>query len=120
MKDGISAAKLDKLKKLIAAGEGWRFYSWNDWRGPEGIRETVIKIDHCQCYYCRRPLRRRSAIVHHVRHLDEAPELALSIYAPDGSRQLVTVCKNCHELQHPEAMRPAAAASEAVTVERWD
>jgi len=46
-------------------------------------------------------------IVHHVKHLKEFPELALSNYYTDrdGSRhrQLISVCRACHELVcHPD------------------
>lgn len=122
MKAGITAAQLHRLRDLIAAGDSWRFYSWGSWRGPEGIRAEVLKLDHNQCYFCGKPLNNgRLAIVHHVQHLDDAPELALSIWAPDGTRQLVTCCKDCHELQHPEALSSRAGGHpEPATVERWD
>lgn len=123
MIDGIKPAQLAKLKKLIEAGEAWRFYSWRAWRDPaEGIRARVLKMDHYQCYFCHRPLNNgRMAIVHHVNHLEEAPDLALSIYTPSGSRQLVTCCKACHELQHPEALQGSTGEpAEPVTAERWD
>ena len=124
MAQEIGAAQLARLRAMIDKGEGWRFYSWRSWRGSEsrpGVRDKVIKLDHSTCYYCGRPLRPGAAIVHHVAHLEDAPELALSIYAPDGSRQLVTVCKDCHEAAHPEALAAELRQpAESVTAERWD
>ena len=122
MADGIKPTQLDRLQKLIASGEEWRFYSWNAWRDPKhGVRAKVIKLDHSQCYYCKKPLRPGEAIVHHVQHLTDSPQLALSIYGPNGERQLVTVCKDCHEAQHPEALKQySGSGTPPVTVERWE
>jgi hypothetical protein len=56
-------------------------------------------------------------------HLDEHPELALSDYyiGADGvqHRQLVSVCRECHEtVCHPERMHKIAARH-PLTKERW-
>ena len=57
---------------------------------------------------------------HHVKHLRQRPDLALSIWDPDtGARQLVTVCKACHEREHPESLRRSVPAA-PLTAERWD
>lgn len=64
---------------------------------------------------------RRGSIVHHVKHLRDRPDLALSIWDPEtGERQLLTVCKWCHEAEHPEALTPQRPKKEPVTQERWE
>lgn len=79
-------------------------------------------MDHYECQICKARGRYSSgSIVHHVKHLRERPDLALSVYDPDtGERQLVTVCKACHEEEHPESLRRCAPAAEPITMERWD
>ena len=60
-------------------------------------------------------------IVHHVKHLRKRPDLALSIWDTDtGERQLISVCKQCHEELHPESQRQYRRFYAPVTVERWD
>lgn len=83
----------------------------------------VRQYDRNECQLCKQHGRYRPGeIVHHVKHLKERPELALTIYDPEtGERQLITVCKRCHEEQHPEALtvRNTVGRSE-ITDERWD
>ena len=115
----ISAYRLQQLIKLIAAGAEAAFYSWPEWKS---LRLEVLKMDRNECQMCKRKGRyRRGNIVHHVKHLRDRPDLALSVYDPDtNERQLVTVCKSCHELEHPESMRQNAPKAAPLTEERWD
>ena len=100
------------------ADEPLRFYNSKAW---ERLSAAVRKMDHYQCVQCgsmRRPL-----IVHHVKKLKDRPDLALSLRDPDtGERQLITVCKRCHERLHPEALQEQKqmAKSEEIASERWD
>ena len=125
MVDRISPTRLEQLRSLIARGQEARFYWWPEWADPKpekGARAAVLCLDRGECQICKsRGKFARGTIVHHVRHLRERPDLALSIYDPDtGARQLITVCKSCHEEEHPEALRKAQAAREPITEERWD
>lgn len=114
---GISPAQLAQLNALIDAGESDKFYSWTVW---ERRREDVLRLDRWECQLCKAKGRyRRARIVHHVKHLKDRPDLALSIW--DGKeRQLVSVCKQCHEEQHPESQRQFSPKEPPVTEERWD
>ena len=118
----ISQRRLKQLVALIAVGREDEFYSWPEWRGQEGVRAAVLKIDRKECQHCKAKGKyRRGYIVHHVKHLRERPDLALSIYDEEtGERQLVTLCKLCHEEEHPESLRAVMPKAEAVTEERWD
>jgi len=123
--DHISPTRLDKLRRLIAAGNEARFYWWPEWADPDprrGIRAAVLKMDNYECQICKaRGKYSRGEIVHHVKHLRERPDLALSMYDPaTGARQLITVCKRCHEEAHPESLRQCQAAAPPITPERWD
>lgn len=117
----ISAIRLKQLIQLIADGSEHEFYLWPEWkREPDGLRAQVLRLDHNECQVCkRRGKYRRATIVHHVKHLRNRPDLALSIY--DGEeRQLESVCKKCHEEYHPESQRQNIPQAQPVTEERWD
>lgn len=115
---GISPILLRKLVALIQAGEEFKFYSWPEWRE---LRAEVLRLDKHECQRCRQ-LRHRyrpAKIVHHVKHLKDRPDLALSVY--DGvQRQLISVCKDCHEELHPESQRQFRTLAVPITEERWD
>lgn len=116
----ISAARLHQLVNLIQQDREGVFYTWPEWLC---LRLEVLKLDHFECVYCReRHHRYRPArIVHHVKHLRDRPDLALSVTDPDtGARQLVSVCKRCHEEEHPESQRQFRNIRSPLTMERWD
>lgn len=113
----ISDYRLQQLTQLIREGRENLFYSWPEWKS---LRNDVLDLDHRECQLCKVKGRFRSArIVHHVRHLRDRPDLALSIWF-NGKRQLISVCKICHEEQHPESLRQFTPAPPPVTLERWD
>lgn len=116
---GISPARLAQLVALISSGQEAKFYSWPEWRV---LRLDVLRLDHFECQRCKARGRfRKGRIVHHVKHLRDRPDLALSVFDPDtGGRQLETLCKSCHEAEHPESQRQYAPKSPPLTVERWD
>ena len=118
----ITKTELEKLQRLIDNGEEWRFYSWRIWK--DTARPYILRLDNYECQLCKeRGRHSRAEIVHHVKPLRGAPALALSVFDPDtGARQLVSVCKACHEAEHPEALRrkPQQIRADPLTVERWD
>lgn len=119
---GISALRLRQLQALIAAGAADRFYDWSEW---EEARNSVLRIDNWECQTCKVVRRFRKVktakLVHHVKPLKERPDLALSVFDPaTGERQLVSLCRACHEEQHPERMRKPAPRPAPITEERWD
>lgn len=117
---GISPLRLRQLTALISAGQEARFYDWPEW---EAARADVFRQDHWECQRCRDLHRRyrRAVLVHHVQHLKARPDLALSLLDPaTGQRQLVSLCRSCHEDVHPERRWRRGVQREPVTVERWD
>lgn len=117
---GISALRLAQLRTLIGQGREALFYEWPEWKA---LREDVLRrLDQSECQRCKAKGRFRGAvIVHHVKHLRERPDLSLSIWDPEtGERQLISVCKQCHEELHPESQRQFRVVRSPVTVERWD
>lgn len=117
----MTRAQLARLRALIDTGQEVRFYSWRAWKRLSlRVRD---RLDNNECQKCKaRGKCAPAEIVHHVKHLRDRPDLALSIWDPDtNERQLVSLCRGCHELEHPERLRPAnTAAASPLTVERWD
>lgn len=120
MIDGISPSRLAQLRGLIDQDAEAQFYWWPEWRTR--MRPDVLALDRYECQLCKaRGRYARATIVHHVKHLRDRPDLALSVWDLEtGERQLVSVCKACHEREHPEALVQFAPKSPPLTVERWD
>lgn len=117
---GISPIRLLELQKLISAGAEKKFYDWPEW---EKIRRDVLDLDRHECQRCRAVKHRfrRAVLVHHVKHLKFRPDLALSVLDPEtGERQLVSLCRACHEDVHPERQWRKVTKKAYVTAERWD
>lgn len=115
----MSEAQLRRLVALLNTGHENVWYNSEPWRST---RETVLRADRYECQRCKERGRySRAVLVHHVKHLKDRPDLALSIIDPaTGERQLVSVCKRCHEELHPESQRQFFSKEPPVTAERWD
>lgn len=111
--------RLRELRGMIAAGTSDGFYDWPEW---DKVRRDILAMDRWECQHCKaRGRYRRAILVHHVRHLKDRPDLALSPIDPEtGGRQLVSLCRACHEEQHPERRHGGALPPPPVTQERWD
>ena len=73
------------------------FYLTAKWKRK---RARILRRDGYQCQDCKRYGRMREATeVHHIKHLEDNPELA---YVDDN---LVSLCKSCHNARHPEKGR---------------
>lgn len=69
-----------------------KFYKSAKWLK---CRERVLKRDNYECVLCRQKGRhRRAEEVHHIKHLDKYPNLALI------EDNLISLCKECHNNQH--------------------
>lgn len=115
----ITEKQLINLKELITENRQGEFYNWQAWRNT---RAKVFEMDNRECQHCKaRGRYKHGDIVHHVKHLTDRPDLALSIWDEDtGERQLVTICKSCHEAEHPDSIYHFARPAEPVSAERWD
>lgn len=116
----ISAARLKQLQTMIADGCSDDFYDWAEW---SNARQKALQLDRQECQLCKQCGRyRKAVIVHHIKHLRDRPDLALSIFNPEtGDRQLVSLCRACHEEQHPErGLKKYPIGPLPLTAERWD
>ena len=87
------------INKLIESNELWKFYKSKQFRR---LRKEVLNDDHHECQICRCA---NATIAHHVQHVRKYPRLALSkyyCYKGKKHRNLISVCKTCHNILHPE------------------
>lgn len=112
------------VQQCILDDDVHRFYTWTPWIH---LRDYVLKdLDKGECQLCKqRGRHRRATHVHHVNHLRDHPELALEIWYTDiktgeKKRQLISLCRWCHEEQHPERLRQHQKKKSGFTTEeRW-
>lgn len=84
------------VREISAASlRGWHaFYHTTVWRKK---RASILKRDGHACCLCKaKGIYTKATTVHHIRHLKECPELALS------DDNLQSLCSECHEKAHPE------------------
>lgn len=69
-------------------------YNASKWKRKQ---KSILRRDGYMCQQCKRYGKRTdAAVVHHIKHVDEFPELAYV----DGN--LVSLCCACHNKAHPE------------------
>lgn len=116
----LTGGSLLDLKKLIREGNTHEFYVAPEWRR---LRKEVLDEQKNECQeHKHRGGYHKANHVHHVNHLREHPELALSKWYMDkdgrAQQNLIAVCKECHEtVCHPERLRKA---KKQPWPERWD
>lgn len=113
---------LEFVNNCIAKDDMHPFYVSTRWKHK---RKDIFMRDHGECQACRRKGkltvlqlnskdRKRRAYVHHIKHLRDAPELALT------DANLETLCFECHELEHIEERHQFENEKERYTnEERW-
>lgn len=93
---------LELIKDCIRKDDMHPFYVNEKWKKK---RLEIMQRDHFECQKCRgrgkikilksnSSHRDQRAYVHHIRHLKDYPELALT------DSNLVTLCFSCHEEEH--------------------
>ncbi|MFT3952769.1 MAG: HNH endonuclease [Oscillospiraceae bacterium] len=98
------------------------FYVSPEWRK---LRKEILAADKFECQICKASGRyTRADRVHHVNHVDKHPEMALQMAYTDDrgntQRNLISVCRYCHEtVCHPERMRQTPK-KQPITRERWE
>lgn len=106
------------INELIEADELWKFYKGKEFRH---LKEDVLKEQHYECQECKRQGKITKAdTVHHVQFVRKHPSLALSryyTYKGNQYRNLIAVCKGCHNKLHPEKIK--SKAKEQLNEEKW-
>ena len=119
------------IRDLINRNELWKFYKSNEWIR---LKNQVLKDNHYECAECKRVgiitrydvdvhgKRKLLSTVHHVCHVRDHPELALSRTYKDYTTgkdeiNLIPVCKACHNRLHPE--KNHKKRNGYVNEERW-
>lgn len=76
------------INQLIEDDQLWKFYKSREWSGRSGyagLKEEVLREQHYECQPCKeRGVITRADTVHHVMHVREHPELALSRWYVDA------------------------------------
>lgn len=108
------------IRKCERENAMWKFYKS---RWFLSIRAAVLRIQHNECQKCLEHGKITAAVtVHHVKHVRDFPELALSAYYYDEhgekQRNLIAICKSCHSLEHPEKLKKEND-TKFVSKERW-
>lgn len=86
------------VEKCIKDNDVHRFYCRKEWKK---VKEIVLKLDNYECQKCKvKGKYKRATLVHHINHLRDYPDLALEIYDQNGERNLISLCQECHELEH--------------------
>ena len=105
------------INELIQKDELWKFYKSKSWKD---LKNKILEENHNECCLCKKVgVIKRYDIdaagqkhliktVHHINHVREHPELALSRYYYDKGQErenLIVVCKACHNKLHPEKLK---------------
>ncbi len=91
------------IEQLIKDKKLWKFYKSIPWMD---LKKEVLKEQNFECQECKKLGKITKAdTVHHVQFVTKHPQLALSrhyTYKGKQYRNLVAVCKSCHNKLHPE------------------
>lgn len=102
----------EDIIKLINAGKIKRFYKTGEWKRK---RKEILKRDNYECQRCKREGKySKATTVHHKKHLDKRPDLALI------DENLESLCSTCHNIEHPEKLKKVEVNKrENIIPERW-
>lgn len=115
------------IEDLIEKDKLYVFYKSKYWGGNKdyiGLKNEVLREQNNECQICKQ---RGSIIkadtVHHVQFVRRHPEMALSkyyYYKGKKYRNLLAVCKSCHNELHPEKNKNRGKQEQGFTnEEKW-
>lgn len=98
----LTNSEADFVKACIANNGMHAFYTWGPWKA---VRREVLRLDKRECQHCKAKGKyTKASTVHHVNHVKNNPEMALSIWYRDQKgtikRNLISICHDCHEAAH--------------------
>lgn len=120
------------IREWMKRDELWRFYKSKEWIA---LKTQILKAHHYECTECRKHgiitrhdideqgRKRLLSTVHHVCHVRDHPELAMSRFYKNYAtgrmeENLIPVCKACHNKLHPEK-RKYKRTEGYTNEERW-
>ena len=99
------------LIKAIKQGNVLKFYKSSYWLNK---RKEILERDNNECQKCKsKGLFSIAECVHHIKHLRDYPELALT------DSNLISLCNVCHNEEHPEKLNNNTN-KRFVNEERWE
>jgi len=123
MKVGIDMTEQELVKwinQLLQEHKIYKFYQSKEWRS---LRADILHKYHNECYKCRQVGKITKAdTVHHVYHVKDYPQYALSEYvALEGNRilNLIPLCNACHNIEHPEKFGKTHKRKKEINDEKW-
>ena len=110
----------DDIRRWYAEGKGYTFYHSHEW---QALKRQILYEQHGECEWCReRGIITPAETVHHVMHVREHPELALSRTYRDRDgvehKNLIALCHDCHDKAHGR-MRYQDRKKKFLTEEKW-
>ena len=106
------------INELIRDDMLWKFYKGIEFRH---LKKEVLREQHYECQECKRQGKiTKTNTVHHVQFVRKYPHLALSKYYTYKGKQyrnLIAVCKSCHNKLHPEKNK--SKAKEQLNEDKW-
>ena len=108
------------IDKLSKEHKIYKFYQSKQWRS---LRTDVMYKYHNECCKCRQVGKITKAdTVHHVLHVKDYPQYALSEYVYlEGKKivNLIPLCNACHNIEHPEKFRKTHKRKKEINEEKW-
>ena len=103
---------IKEIMDLIRSGQIKRFYKSKEWKRK---RKEILRRDNYECQRCKcEGGFSKATTVHHIKHLDKHPELALV------DSNLESLCGACHNVEHPEKLKKIEVNKRKdVIPERW-
>ena len=119
------------IRQLIKEDRLYKFYKSKDWIK---LKTEILRDAHYECAVCRQHgkitrydvdfmtgEKKLISTVHHVMHVREHPELAMSRTFRDPATgeiktNLLPVCKSCHNKLHPEKFKSKQKQAKPLTV----
>lgn len=116
----MTKLELEKwIKELIRENKLNRFYMSKEFLK---LKKEVLEEQHYECQICKEAGKITKAdTVHHVQFVRKHPRLALSKYYTYKGKQyrnLIAVCKACHNKLHPEKCK-TKKKEKFTNEERW-
>lgn len=108
------------IRQLYKLNKIYLFYKTADWIE---LKNEVLEDYHNECQMCiKKGKVTRADCVHHINHVRNRPDMALTRYYEENGEQkenLIPLCDACHNKEHPEKFGSGKSKDKFVNEERW-